>query len=341
MSVVLSPARPAACEPLKARVYAQLACGGFHSGADLARRLAVSRSAVWKSVVALRELGVTVHAVRNRGYRLPTACEPLDAERLRAALRAEVRNRVNRLEVTWSVGSTNTVLLERVAPPPGLADVLLAEHQTAGRGRQGRVWLAPPGAALCLSLAWSFAQVPRDLGALGLAVGVWALRALGPLTTVPIRLKWPNDLTVAGGKLGGILIEMRAESGGPARVVIGLGLNVALGPDVLARIAAAGTQATDLRAAGADPAPRNAVAAALVAEMVRGLDTFARAGLRPFLDDWKGADALSGRAVRIQAGSTQARGIARSIDSAGALLVETPEGVRRFVSGEVSVRPDT
>jgi BirA family transcriptional regulator, biotin operon repressor / biotin---[acetyl-CoA-carboxylase] ligase len=326
--------------PLKARVHAELSRGGFHSGADLARRLGVSRSAIWKAVVALREIGVSVHAVRNRGYRLPVACEPLDGEKIREALASAVSRRVRRIEAVWSLGSTNAVLLERAGPPPGAADVLLAEHQTAGRGRQGRSWLASPGAALCLSLAWSFAQVPRDLGALGLAVGVWILRALERRTATPIRLKWPNDLTVEDRKLAGILIEMRAESGGPTRVVIGVGINLALGAAVVAEITAAGTRATDLKSAGADPTPRNAISAELVAGLVRGLERFEREGLRPWLEQWKAADSLHGRLVSVRGATARTRGVARGIDASGALVLETREGIRRFVSGEVSVRAD-
>ncbi len=326
--------------PLEARVHAQLAPGGFHSGTDLARRLDVSRSAIWKAVVSLRERGLAVHAVRNRGYRLASPCEPLDAARIRAGLRIGAQRRIRRIEAVWSLESTNAALLERTDLPPGLADVLLAEHQTAGRGRRGRVWLAPPGGAICLTLAWSFREAPRDLGALGLAVGVCALRALRNRVQEPIALKWPNDLTVGGRKLAGILIEMRAESGGPTYVVIGVGINVALGTAVLERIAGTGTRATDLRGVGADPAPRNTIVAELVEEMISGLTVFESEGLRPFVEEWKAADALRGRAVGVQVGETSARGIARGIDIGGALLVETPEGLRKFVSGEVSVRPE-
>jgi BirA family transcriptional regulator, biotin operon repressor / biotin---[acetyl-CoA-carboxylase] ligase len=326
--------------PLEAQVHAQLAQGGFQSGAELARRLGVSRSAVWKAVVALRERGLIVHAVRNRGYRLAAPCEPLNAAKIRAGLHKGVRERIRDIETVWSLESTNAALLERSDLPPGLADVLLAEHQTAGRGRRGRAWLASPGGAICLSLAWCFQQMPRDLSALGLAVGVCALRALRRHVKEPIALKWPNDLTVGDRKLAGILIEMRAESAGPAYVVIGIGVNVALGEAVLARIAETGTRATDLKSAGADPVPRNALAAQLITEMVAGLTVFQSEGLRPFVVEWEAADGLRGRAVSVRAGERSARGIARGIDIGGALIVETPQGLQMFVSGDVSVRPE-
>jgi BirA family transcriptional regulator, biotin operon repressor / biotin---[acetyl-CoA-carboxylase] ligase len=324
--------------PLSAQVHAQLARGGFHSGADLARRLGVSRSAVWKAVVHLKALGLAVHAVRNRGYRLPSPCEPLDAEQIRATLRSSVRARIRRIEVQWALPSTNAELLRRTDLPTGVADVLLAEHQSAGRGRRGRTWLAPLGGAICLSLGWSFPGVPRELAALSLAVGVCTRRALTERCREAIALKWPNDLTVADRKLGGILIELRAEAQGPAYVVIGLGMNVALGKGAREQVEATGTLPTDLEAAGADPAPRNAIVAELVNAIVEGLARFEREGLRPFIAEWTEADALRGRPVSVHSGDATLRGIARGIDASGALLVETPRGLQKVVAGEVSVR---
>ena len=331
---------PAGATPLVAEVFARLADGRFHSGEELARHLRVSRSAVWKAAGALRRLGAEVHAVRNRGYRLTAATEPLAAAAIREHLPREVRSRVAKLETVWSIASTNTALLERPGPKSGASEVLLAEHQTAGRGRRGRAWLAPPGGALCLSLSWMFREVPPDLGALGLVIGVCALRALTALGVRNATLKWPNDLLLAERKLGGVLIDLRAESAGPAYVVIGIGLNIQLGEGILKRIAAAGLPATDLSSAGLTAPSRNLLAAGLIGACVRGLEEFERQGLRPFIEEWRSADALRGRPVDVKAAEgTTSRGLARGIDVHGALMVETPEGVRRFISGDVTVRP--
>ena len=326
--------------PLIARVFAELADGQFHSGEDLAQALGVSRSAVWKAVKSLRDLGATLHAVRNRGYRLAKTSEPLTAQRILEKLSAAVLERVRSLEVAWTVGSTNTELLSRPNPPNGSSEVMLAEYQTAGRGRRGRAWLAPPGGAICLSLSWTFRDVPADLGALGLVIGVCELRALRELGVSGAKLKWPNDVLVDERKLGGILLELRAESGGPACVVIGIGLNVALGAPLLAKIAETGIAATDLVTAGlADPS-RNVVAGALVDSCIRGLLEFERDGLRPFVENWRDADALEGRMVDVRGAVGEVtRGLARGVDLHGALLVETAdEGLKKFVSGDVSVR---
>jgi BirA family transcriptional regulator, biotin operon repressor / biotin---[acetyl-CoA-carboxylase] ligase len=330
--------RDPASTPLVARVFGELADGRFHSGEGLAKGLGVSRSAIWKATRSLRELGATLHAVRNRGYRLPVGGEPLDAVRIRELLKREARPHVASVETAWSIPSTNTALLERENPTSGTSEVLLAEHQSAGRGRRGRAWLAPPGGAICLSLSWTFREVPQDLGALSLVIGVCVLRVLRELGVAAAALKWPNDLVVGERKLGGVLIELRAESAGPACVVVGIGLNVALGEALLSMIAASGTAATDLASTGVGATSRNAVAAALVSACVRGLMQFEREGLKPFIEEWRGADALRGRPVSVSAGEGIARGLARGIDLHGALLVETPQGVQRFIAGDVTVR---
>lgn len=326
--------------PLVARVFAELADGQFHSGEQLAAALGVSRSAVWKAVESLRELGATLHAVRNRGYRLAKSGEPLEAGRITERLAAEVRARVRGLEVAWSIDSTNTALLSRPNPSNGSSEILLAEVQTAGRGRRGRSWLAPPGGSICMSLSWTFRDVPAGLGALGLVIGVCELRALRGLGVTDARLKWPNDLLVNDRKLGGILIDLRAETDGPACVVIGIGVNVALGAPLLAKIAETGMPATDLVTAGLTPVSRNAVAGAIVEQCIRGLLDFEREGLRPFIEDWQDVDALRGRMVDVRgAAGDVVRGLARGVDLHGALLVETAEeGLRKFVSGDVTVR---
>jgi BirA family biotin operon repressor/biotin-[acetyl-CoA-carboxylase] ligase len=306
---------------------------------ELARELNVSRSAVWKAAKTLRELGSTVHAVRNRGYRLAGAGEPLDAALIRDALSRSLRARLRHIEVGWTVTSTNTVLIERGPPPQGECEVALAEFQSAGRGRRGRPWFAPPGGAVCLSMSWTFAQVPRDVGSLSLAIGVCVLRALGRLGVADLQLKWPNDVLLGDAKLGGILIELRAEAAGPACAVIGIGLNVALGAALIAQISAMGVAAADLTASGVIRPARNHIAAQIIESCMAGLLDFERDGLRAFMDEWRHADALRGRTVTVLNGDERTRGLARGIDVSGALLVEAPQGLRKFVAGEVSVRP--
>ncbi len=320
-------------------MFQRLDAGDYRSGEALAADLAVTRAAVWKAVEQLRELGVALEAQSNRGYRLAPGVSALSPERILDPLPAEVRTRIESLLVEWTLESTNTRLLESLPPRANHAAVVLAEHQTGGRGRRGRGWIAPPGGAICLSLAWQYPDLPADLSALSLVVGLCVVEALAELG-VTARLKWPNDLVTSAGKLGGILIEMRAEAGGPVHVVVGIGLNVRLDDSARAAVRQAGNTADDLQAQRSPAPDRNAVVAKLLARLVPALGKFPRQGLAPHLERWRDCDALRECEVRVENAGEITRGVARGIDAHGALLVETPSGVLRFVSGEVTVRAE-
>jgi BirA family biotin operon repressor/biotin-[acetyl-CoA-carboxylase] ligase len=326
--------------PLPQRVFQRLDDRAWLSGEALAADLSVTRAAVWKAVEQLRDLGVTLDAQTSKGYRLAPGVSALAPERISALLGAAMQARIEALLVEWTLESTNTRLLESLPPPAGRAAVVLAENQTGGRGRRGRAWLAPPGGAICLSLAWQYADMPADLSALSLIAGLATVEALKGLGITGVLIKWPNDLITARGKLGGILIEMRAEAAGPVHVVIGLGINVMLDEAARSAIAATGNVADDVSADHAPVPDRNAIVAALLTQLIPALEEFPRNGLTPHLASWSASDALQDREVRIENQGEITRGVARGIDTHGALLVETPGGVQRFISGEVTVRVD-
>jgi BirA family biotin operon repressor/biotin-[acetyl-CoA-carboxylase] ligase len=328
-------------ESLPQRVCRLLSDGQFHSGTALAGSCGVSRNAVWKAVAGLRTLGLNVHAVANRGYRIPNASELLDAKQISSLLPSEVASRLRTGQCLWRTCSTNLDLLGRVAGPTGSFDFLTAECQTEGRGRRARNWFAPPCGAICLSMSWNFASLPTDASALSLAVGVCVLRALSQVGVSGVTLKWPNDLVVNADKLGGILIELRAEAGGPAYVVIGIGMNVVLGDAVHRQIEASGTRAADLLGLGVPRADRNRIVAALIASTVAGLAQYEHEGFRTFAAEWRAADALAGKAVVVSSERGSVTGHARGIDIDGALCLQTRDGLQRFVTGEVSVRAVT
>jgi BirA family biotin operon repressor/biotin-[acetyl-CoA-carboxylase] ligase len=328
-------------ESLPQRVCRLLSDGQFHSGTALAARCGVSRNAIWKAVAGLRALGLNVHAVANRGYRIPNASELLDAKQIQSQLPADVVARLREGGCVWRTSSTNLDLLGRAPGPIGSFDFLTAECQTQGRGRRARSWFAPPCGAIFLSMTWNFATLPSEAGALSLAVGVCVLRALNQVGVSGVTLKWPNDLIVNGDKLGGILIELRAEASGPAYVVIGIGINVVLGDAIHRQIEATGTRAADLLALGIQRADRNAIVAALLAHTVGGLMQYERDGFGSFAAEWRAADALAGKAVVVSTPAGSVAGHARGIDIDGALCLQTRDGLQRFVTGDVSVRAVT
>lgn len=337
----MNTSAPEPQRPLLQKVFQRLSDGDFQSGEALATELAVTRAAVWKAVEQLRELGVSLDASTNKGYRLARGVSALSVERIESLLPDDARSHIESLQVEWTLESTNTKLLDAWPPTAGFASVVLAEHQTGGRGRRGRAWVAPPGGAICLSVAWQYAELPADLSALSLIVGLCVADALHELGVEGVNLKWPNDLVTANGKLGGILIEMRAEAGGPVHVVIGIGVNVLLHEEARAAVKATGNVADDIRS-HCDPAPdRNAMVSGVLRRLLPALREFPRHGLKPHLSHWNACDALFGREVNVENVGEITRGVARGIDAHGALLVETPAGVHRFISGEVSVRVTT
>jgi len=316
---------------------ALLADGELHSGESLAHGLGVSRAAIWKGVERLRDRGIEVLAEARRGYRLEQAAELLDAGRIRSEIAPEAGARLRRLELLFEVDSTNTRLLAAPPPPPGFADACLSELQSAGRGRRGRRWVAAFGSSLSLSLSWTFAEADRELPSLSLAVGVAVARALGRLGAVGIQLKWPNDIWFEDRKVGGILIELRAESGGPAHVVIGIGVNMRVPERLRREVEATGTRLAGVAEASARPPSRNQAAGAILDELISILIRFERDGFSALRAEWQALDAMQGRAARIVAGAEVRRGIARGIDAVGALLFEVDGQTHRFVSGDVSL----
>jgi BirA family transcriptional regulator, biotin operon repressor / biotin---[acetyl-CoA-carboxylase] ligase len=318
-----------------------LAPGQAVSGEALGRELGISRAAVWKAVRRLVALGLEIEALPGRGYRLPQPISLLDAAVIRAALPAEISARVGVLEVLADTDSTNARVLAAERPVGELV-VCLAEYQSAGRGRRGRHWLSPPGAGVCLSVGGRLPAAPSDYAALPTAVGVASAAALEALGVPGIGLKWPNDLLLDGGKLGGILIELRGESQGPATLSVGLGLNMWLGPGARAEIArSGGLPPADLAGWAGDALPeRNTVAVALIAAIAGCLERAPEGLSDAVLSGWRQRDCLWGRAVRVEDAGAGRVGIARGLDPSGALLLETADGARqRVTAGEVTLRP--
>ena len=318
-----------------------LADGRVHSGERLAVELGVSRAAVWKAVRRLRQRGIGIEAVPRLGYALPAAVELLDGPRLRSLIATKHAARLRSLELLFDVDSTNSRLLDAAPPPPGSADVLSSEMQRSGRGRRGRTWIAPFGASIALSVGWTFADSAAAGSTLSLCVGVAVARALMRAGAVGIGLKWPNDLWLRESKIGGILLEMRAEAGGPAHVVIGVGLNVTLAAPLRAELLAMGVRAAAVADACAIPPSRNFIAGAIIDELLSMLVEYEHAGFAAFREAWAALDVLRDRPAQVLSGECALKGIARGVNGRGALLLERDGALLEYVSGEVSLRGES
>jgi len=264
----------------------------------------------------------------------------IDVATVTALLSAAARERLNGIEHFAAIESTNRHLLASEMPAAGRLRVALAEYQSAGRGRQGRRWLMPPGSGIALSAAWQFAAAPRALSTLSLAVGAAARRAIEDSTAISVGLKWPNDLILDGGKAGGILVEVEGQDSGACRVVAGIGINVSVPAEILANLSDMHGGARDLAGAHRGSAiDRARLAAALIERLVELFAGFADSGFAPYRGEWLAAHVLADAHVEIRSARGVAVGTVRGIDVDGALIVEDDAGARqRFLSGDVSVR---
>lgn len=252
---------------------------------------------------------------------------PLDA--------ADIRRRLHQpelpLAVEPSVGSTNTRLAERRDNGEALS-VLMAEHQSAGRGRHGRQWLSPPGCGLYLSMAREFARPASALSALSLVAGLAAADAVSRHSRIQVGLKWPNDLQVGGRKLGGCLIDLKQAGQRPCLAIVGIGINVDLG-----RTEGPDQPWTDLvREGGSND--RNHLAAQLILSLHRDLALFDQAGFTALRARWDAHDVLRGRVVRVSGGQADIEGRSVGVDPGGSLLLQSAGGMRTVHAGEISVR---
>lgn len=313
-----------------------LADGRFHSGKKLGESLGISRAAVWKRVQRLESLAIDAHAVPGKGYRLPDPLELLDADAIRAALDAGTLRLLQGLEVHEQLGSTNSYLMQRARAGASGGLACLAEWQQAGRGRRGRAWLSPFGRNIYLSLLWRTTSDPASLSGLSIAVGIAVVRALEDLGVFGGRLKWPNDILWQDRKLGGILIEVAGETAGPCFVVVGVGVNLHM-PHSLGT--AINQPWTDLRSAtGSRSISRNQLAGRVIHHLLHVLQGYQHNGLLPYLEDWRRLDAFAGRPATVRTTRGGVSGVVQGVDRSGALILLVDGRIRRFTSGEVSLR---
>ncbi len=318
-----------------------LAAGRRVAVTQLAQASGMSRAMVTTGVNALRAAGLPVQSPRAGWYRLPWALQMLDAKRIQAALPAAATAQLGALEVCFELDSTSAELQRRGTAAPDLAFVL-AESQSAGRGRRGRAWFSPPGLNIQASCRKRFACGVGELAGLSLVVGLSVLRALEALGIGGVGLKWPNDLQArsgpdAGGKLAGILVELAGGRDGPCTAIVGVGLNLRLTAAMRERVAQPLADLAGL--CGGMPPDRNLVAASLVAALIEGLRQFEGAGFAAFHAEYGRHDLLAGQALRLSGGLQPFDGVGAGVDARGALRVRLADGsMRTLDSAEISVR---
>lgn len=314
------------------QILQRLSDGAWHSGQMLSQQLGISRHAVCKHVHRLLEKGFNLETAKGKGYRLSQPIEWLREDSIRQHYMDWPS--LLQLSVFPSLPSTQDYLLTQSWDPEKI-HVCVAEMQTEGRGRHGRTWVSPPATNIYMSMAWYWPHAVTMLQGLSIAVGISLAELLQHQYKVDVRLKWPNDLLYQDKKLGGILVDIAGDMLGPSKVVIGVGLNLTMASTASNAI----TQPwIDLQTILNAPIARNKLLAEIVSCLYQMWQRFAKEGLQSFYHAWDQWDAYRDQSVVLHHAQGAIAGIARGIDSHGALLLEVAEEIKKMHSGEVSLR---
>lgn len=302
----------------------------FVSGAALSDKLGLSRTAVWKHVEQLRKLGYRIDAQSARGYRLLEVPDRVTSLEIGPLLSTrEIGGTLHHFE---TVPSTNAKAFELAQQGALHGEVVLTEHQTAGKGRRGRTWISAPEKNLACSVILRPEIPPARAPELTLVAAVALAETLRE-TGVDASIKWPNDVQIAGRKVAGILTELSADVERVHFVVLGIGVNLnASASDFPPEIAEIATSVA-LHRKG--PIHRALFTAALLASLENWLEKWSELGFEPVRRAWKSLASTLGQEVLVRTDNQELLGVAEDIDAAGALLVRVGDRLERVLSGDV------
>ncbi len=324
-----------------------LADGKFHSGQTLGEQLGITRAAIAKHVKQLMELGLDIYSVTGKGYKLAEAFTLLNHQNIRKEYDQDIS-----LDVFPVIDSTNAYLMRQIRQDKMLTDghTVLAECQTAGRGRRGRSWISPFGSHIYLSRYYQTSEGLGEAAGLSLAVGVAVAEAINKVINKAVgnnycgnknnklaKLKWPNDVLIEDKKIAGVLIEAEGQSDGICHLVVGIGININM-----PKIAAEGIDQpwTDLNSHTTVKIDRNEFSVILLKELDNVMQEYRINKLNNLADEWNNNNAYKGKVVNIIGIKDSKSGKCIGIDQTGALLIEEikTKGTFRVFGGEVSLR---
>ena len=300
--------------------------GEYISGEKISHTLGISRAAVWKHIKSLRAQGYEIESVTNRGYRLMSSPDLIDADAIKAGLTTDFIGRS--IFMYDETDTTNNRAKAHSDAPDG--SVFIAEVQTAGKGSHGRGWVSPRGTGIWHTILLKPGISPTEVSQITLIAGLAVCRAVG----CGAKIKWPNDIIIGSKKVCGILTEMSAEIDMVNYVVCGIGINVnmeSFGDEISHR-------ATSMYIESGKKHCRNEIISRLLNYFEYYYKKFLDGGLEAVLPEYKTLCATLGKKVQVIFNKQTVTGTALDVDTSGALLVETADGVIRVNSGEVSVR---
>ncbi len=316
-------------------VYLKEEKGKWVSGESLSRKMAVTRSAVWKHILRLKEEGYVIESSRKKGYFFRQSSDLLFANEIREGLKTHVfgRQDIVYFQETDSTNHRAKSLADRGAPE---GTVVIAESQSEGRGRRGRTWFSPAGEGIYVSVILRPALSPNEASRLTLLAAVAAAETLLHLTSLNVRIKWPNDILVRGKKLAGILTQVSTEMDAVDYIVVGLGINVNTPlkdfPDDLR------SSATSIQAEMNGPFPRISLLRLYLERFEDRYEMFKQSGFQPILERWKELSDIIGKKIRVDLLNHHCMGEVMDIDQDGILILRDQDGtLQRILSGDVTL----
>ncbi|WP_018751369.1 biotin--[acetyl-CoA-carboxylase] ligase [Paenibacillus sanguinis] len=309
--------------------------GQYISGEEMSRRLSISRTAVWKQIAKLREQGYKFESAPRRGYRLVSQPDRLSQPALLQGLSGN-QSLGKRIKLLTSVSSTQEEarrLAEEDAPHGTL---VLAEEQTAGRGRQGRHWYSPPGKGIWMSLLLRPDRQPVSIAPqLTLLTAVAVCRAVRKFG-IDAGIKWPNDVLVDGRKLCGILVESIAEDELIRYAIAGIGIDVNLQREDIPQELL--PKVTSLQIASGRRIERTELIVAVLAELEQLYQLYTEKGFMPIGHLWEALSVTLGRRITVLTPDGEIVGQATALAENGALILREDSGnTRTIFSGEVQL----
>ncbi len=312
------------------RILERLLAGETVSGQAISAELGITRAAVWKQIEQLRALGFVIESQGKQGYRLLSCPDSLMAPVIARGLQTRWAGR--QIVYLPSVDSTNRRARQLAAEGAPHGTLVIADEQTAGRGRRGRGWISPAGEGVFMSLILRPQSHPSEVARLSMQTALAVALSIAQTTGLDARIKWPNDIVCGGRKVCGMLLEMNADEQEVHDVVAGIGINVhqtQFAPEI-----AQTASSLDLLSG------QRVCRAALVRAFLEAFErTEALAAQGALMDAYRARSATLGQRVQVIAPAGSFTGTALEVTDSGSLIVEDEEGQRREVlAADVSVR---
>jgi BirA family transcriptional regulator, biotin operon repressor / biotin---[acetyl-CoA-carboxylase] ligase len=307
----------------------------FLSGEEISDRLKVSRTAVWKRINHLRNLGYKIEASTRSGYRLIQSPDLLTPLEIKSVLKTKwIGKKIHHFH---SLGSTNSKAYQLALNGSEEGEVVIAESQEKGRGRLGRYWFSPPFLNLYLSVILRPKISPHQASLITLMAAIATAEAIQKFSGLIPSIKWPNDILLRDRKVAGLLNEIHSEMDQIHFVILGMGINLNMDEQMFPKEIR--TVATSLKDEMGETISRKAFLQSLLLELERWYMIFLREGSAVILEAWRDRAHIRGRRVKITSFGETIIGTAIDVDSDGALILETTSGKRkRIVAGDIEYK---